>query len=277
MAVRQVTETFMVGTANAYVSNSGSTSTVALNPPVIVPTTAVSIGVKLRNSYIWNVFPNVDPSKGNRLRITHGVGNPFTIIEIPTGQYSLDLLNESFARESILQSAYWVVSGDCKLSFEADEAQQKIYILNKSALGPFEFDWDESDVYTSTPTMWKILGFNQGSKTVVPAGTSSIHIYADNRAEFNNVNQIVVLCNLISKGIRDGGNYRGILAQVPITQPPGHLMIYEPDLAPITEPALAGLNLGQIIISLQNEKGEGISTIGNDWFVTIDLSYDIID
>ena len=281
MAGRQVYETFLVGTASGAVSNNGSTVTVTMRPHVQIPVTSTSVAVNLRNAYIWNTFLNVSQDFGQRIRINYQT-QPFTVITIPEGQYSVDTFNESFARESIAKNAHWVVNGQCMLSFEADEAQQKIYILNKMTTA-YEFDWDHEDIYTSTPTVWRILGFVQGSKIIVPAAAlnvavPSIHVYAPNRAEFNLVNQVVVTCSLVSKGIRDAGEFNSILAQVPINQPPGHLMIYEPDLPPIiTESGLIGSSINTIIVTLKNEKGELVSTPGNPWFVTIDLSYDIID
>jgi hypothetical protein len=279
MSVRQVNETFMVGTASSTVSNNGSTATATLQPQLSIPVTATSVTVNLRNAYIWNSFVNVSSEFGQLVRLTHG-GNPFTTIKIPEGQYSVDTFNESFARESIAASAHWVTNGVCNLTFEADEAQQKIYILNKMTT-EYEFDWDSAVPNTTLPTTWRLLGFTQGSKLLVPAAanttTPSIHVYAPNRAQFNLVNQVVVSCNLVSRGIRDAGEYKSILAQVPITQPPGHLMVYEPDLPPITESGLVGASINTIAVTLKNEKGELIRTPGNDWFTTIDLSYDIID
>ena len=279
MSVRQIYETFLVGTATGVVSNNGATVTTTMRPHVQIPITSTSVAVNLRNAYIWNTFLNVSDVSGRRLRINYQT-QPFTVIAIPEGQYSVDTLNESFARESIAVNAHWVVNGQCQLSFEADEAQQKIYILNKTTM-QYEFDWDAGDIYTATPTLWRILGFTLGSKTIVPAAPSvavpSAHVYAPNRAEFNLINQVIVSCNLVSRGIRDAGEFKSILAQVPINQPPGHLMIYEPDLPPITESGLIGANINTIIVTLKNEKGELVRTPGNDWFVTIDLSYDIID
>lgn len=273
-------ETFMIGTQNSRVSNNGSTATANLQPQLSIPTTATSVAIALRNSYVWNTFVNVSPEFGQLLRIQDGKGNPEKVITIPTGQYSIETFNDSFARESIANNADWVVNGECKLIFEADEAQQKIYILNKTTI-EFVFDWDVNYPTTTRPTMWRLLGFNAGTKTDVPKAINttlgSIHVYAPNTAQFNIVNQVYITCSLVSRGIRDGGEYKGILAQMPITEPPGHLMVYEPDKPAISEPSLIGSHINNIQVTLTNEKGELIRTPGNDWFVTIDLSYDIID
>jgi hypothetical protein len=53
-------------------------------------------------------------------------------------------------------------------------------------------------------------------------------------------------------------------------------MVYEPEERPINEQQLAGTSLYNVGITLTNEFGDLINTPGNDWFVIINISYDLL-
>lgn len=275
-----ITEAIIIGTATSLVTDNGSTATALIRPTINIPVDASSIRISLRSSFIWNNFPNINSTLGNKLKIrrTDPLTN-YIVIEFPTGQYSLEDLQDAFLRESQTQNAPWIEDGESKLSFIADDPSQKIYIANSSTKA-FEFDFDFNETVNSTgPTIWKQLGFRQGQLVFIAGSHTSgveVHTFAPNTALLNTTNVIILRCNAISKGIRDAGEFKGILASVPINQPPGHLMVYEPEERPINEQQLAGTSIYNIGITLTNEFGELINTPGNDWFVIINVSYDLI-
>jgi hypothetical protein len=67
----------------------------------------------------------------------------------------------------------------------------------------------------------------------------------------------------------------GILADIPINNTPGSQMVYQPnpEQTDVSEPSLVGTSIREISILLTNEKGESIRTIGNEWSITIAISY----
>lgn len=275
-----ITEAIIIGTATSLVSDGGSTATSLIRPAMNIPVDASSIRVSLRSSFIWNNFPNINATLGNKLKIRRLAPlTDYIIIQFPTGQYSLEDLQDAFLRESQTQNAPWIEDGESKLSFIADDPSQKIYITN-SSISSFEFDFDYNETINSTgPTIWKQLGFNQGQLLLIAASHTSgveTHTFAPNTAVLNTTNVIYLRCSAVSRGVRDAGEFKGILASVPITQPPGHLMVYEPEERPINEQQLAGSALYNISITLTNEFGELINTPGNDWFVIVNISYDLL-
>lgn len=275
-----ITEAIIIGTATSLVTDNGSTATALIRPTMNIPVDASSIRISLRSSFIWNNFPNISNTLGNKLKIRRI--EPLTdyiVIEFPTGQYNLEDLQDAFLRESNTLNAPWIRDGESKLSFLADDPSQKIYITNTST-SAFEIDFDFNETINSTgPTIWKQLGFRQGQVVSIAASHTSgveTHTFAPNTALLNTTNVIILRCSAISKGIRDAGEFKGILASVPINQPPGHLMVYEPEERPINEQQLAGSSIYNVGITLTNEFGDLINTPGNDWFVIINISYDLL-
>ena len=275
-----ITEAIIIGTATSLVTDNGSTATALIRPTINIPVDASSVRISLRSSFIWNNFTNISNTLGNKLRIRLvSPSTNFIVIQFPTGQYNLEDLQDAFLRESLTINAPWINNGESKLSFVADDPTQKIYITNTST-NAFEFDFDVDQELNSTGnTIWKQLGFNNGQKVTIAASHTSgveTHTFAPNTAVLNTTNVIILRCNMISKGIRDAGEFKGIIASVPINQPPGHLMVYEPEERPINEQQLAGTSIYNIGITLTNEFGELINTPGNDWFVIINISYDML-
>lgn len=275
-----VTETLILGTHNGKILDDGSKCVTEIIPPLHIPVEAKSAGIKLRNSYIWNTFVNIDPSLGNRLTIyvdPEGINTRFDII-YPTGQYSLDEFNSLFTRESIRMQAPWIDkdSGQSNVNFEADMAVQKVYITNKSDTA-YRFSWYIDSSSYLIP-LFHLLGFEKQTYTDVPPSSDLepySFTYAPYEANFNFVNSILVLCSLVSRGLRNGGRTQSILAQVPITEDPGSLMVYEPQHSLISEPSLNGATIRSIELTLTNENGQLIKTPGNPWQVTVEISYEL--
>jgi len=275
-----VTETLILGTHNGKILDDGAKCVTEISPPLHIPVEAKSAGIKLRNSYIWNTFVNIDPTLGNRLTIyvePLGVNTRYDIV-YPTGQYSLDEFNSFFLRESIRLQAPWIDkdSGQSELNFEADMAVQKVYITNKSILA-YRFSWYIDSSSYLIP-LYHLLGFESGTYTEVAASSELepySFSYAPYEANFNFVNSILVLCNLVSRGLRNGGRSQSILAQIPITEDPGSLMVYEPQHTLISEPSLNGSTIRSIELTLTNENGQLIRTPGNPWQITVEISYEM--
>lgn len=276
------TETLILGTHNGRILDDGSRCQTEIIPPLHIPIEAKSAGIKLRNSYIWNTFVNIDPVLGNRLTLISDPGGTLESrydIIYPSGQYSLDEFNSFFTRESIRLRAPWVDkdSGQSDLNFEPDMAVQKVYVSNKS-LSTYHISWLRDSGSTYLIPLYKLLGFEAETVTVLPPASDLepySFTYAEKEANFNFVNSVLILCNLVSKGLRNGGRMQSILAQVPITEDPGSLMVYEPQHSLISEPTLPGTTIRSIELTLTNENGELIRTPGNPWQVTVEISYEM--
>lgn len=274
-----IVESFVVGATSGRFTDNGSTVSLSLMPPYQIPATALSTTLKLRNSYIWNTFVNINQQLGNRLVVVGSDEKRYTIT-FPDGQYNVANVNDYFTRQSREIGAPWVddEDGKCNIQIDADLSVQKIYFINTST-EPYVLDWTQDLSSGENKTIYTILGFQKDTKVSLPAANPSKYqrfIFAPSQAAFNFVNGILVKCNLITRGIRVNGEYRSVLAQVPINEGPGQLMVYEPQQPPITEPGLVGSTIREIIVQITNENGEPVYTPGNPWLVTIDISYDLI-
>lgn len=277
-----IVETFTVGTLSGRITDAGSSSELTLNPPFQIPPTATSVSLKLRSTYIWNTFVNVNTETGNRLTILDNQTNIVWTFIFPDGQYNVDSIFGYFSRESKQRGAPWVgTPGNVMLlRIDSDDSVQKIVFTNNTQGRTFTIDWTQDYDSGQTPTIWRLLGFDQTSVTVLPGAENEIYgsyAYGSTQALFNTVNGVLIKCSLVTRGIRLNGQYQGVLAQVPITEGPGALMVYEPQQQPMNEPSLSGgSTIRSVTVKICNEIGEPIFTPGNPWLVTIDISYDLI-
>lgn len=278
-----IVETFTVGTQSGRETEGGSAAELTLNPPFQVPPTATSVSLKLRSSYIWNTFLNVNTELGNRLTVIDNQTNIEWTFIFPDGQYNVDSIFEYFSRDSKQRGAPWVgTPGNVMLlRIDADDSVQKIVFTNNTAGRTFTIDWSGDFNDGKTPTIWKLLGFDPTTVTILPGTETDIYgsyAYGSTQALFNTVNAVLLKCSLVTRGIRLNGQYQGVLAQVPITEGPGSLMVYEPQQQPMNEPSLSGgSTIRTVGVQICNELGEPVFTPGNPWLVTIDISYDLIE
>ena len=273
-----VVESFVIGSSSGRLIDAGSTVALSIMPPYHIPSTALSTTLKLRNSYIWNTFVNISNSLGNRIVVVDPDGIRYNII-FPDGQYNVSNVNDYFTRQSLEVGAPWVdTDGKCNIQINADLSVQKIFFIN-TAVRPYILDWGQDPTVSNNKTIYTILGFEKDTQTTLPAATSTLYqryIYAPKQAAFNFVNGVLVKCNLVTRGIRVDGQYRSVLAQVPISEGPGQLMVYEPQQPAVTETGLVGSTIREITVQLTNENGDPVYTPGNPWLVTIDIAYDLI-
>jgi len=67
---------------------------------------------------------------------------------------------------------------------------------------------------------------------------------------------------------------QAILADIPVNAQPGSQLVYIP-MMPVNldEPGLKGQTIRTISLTLTNENGDYITTLGNDWTITLKVSY----
>jgi hypothetical protein len=262
-----------ISTDRDSVVDGGAQAITRLNPSIVIPHTAVDVKVGLRSSFIYNSFPNVDVKVGNALYVKTQNMSDYAIIIIPDGQYDVTNLDSTIQ----YQIANTIHNDEILGIFEivADLATQTIAIDNTSADKTIDFFFAGPD-HVSTQyqplSIYNLLGFNAESTVTV---NPKQNINAPNTANFNNVNIIRPICNLLQNGILVGGRSLGILADIPINNTPGSQMVYQPnpEQTDVSEPSLVGTSIREISILLTNEKGESIRTIGNEWSITIAISY----
>lgn len=262
-----------ISTDKDTVIDGGSQAITRLNPSLVIPHTAVDVKVGLRSSFIYNSFPNVDETVGNALYVKTQNMADYAIITIPSGQY--DVTNLDTTIQYLIANTLHIDELLGIFEIVADLATQTIAIDNTSTDRTLEFFFagrDHAVTQYQPLSIHNLLGFDAGSVvTVEPKQNAN----APNTANFNNVNIIRPICSLLQNGIIVGGRALGILADIPVNNTPGSQMVYQPnpEQTDISEPSLSGTSIREISILLTNEKGDPIRTIGNDWSITIAISY----
>lgn len=266
--------TLSVSSALDTVSNDGSTVTTRLQPGIVIPSNASDVSVALRSSFMFNSFPNVDRLSGNTLYIrVKDSGTAFFKITFPDGQYEVSTLDDALqsliANDPLLKPSFT----NC-LQIIGNPATQTIALVNITTSKTIEISFiDELTAqFPAVPlSIYRLLGFTGGSIISIPP---QVFKAAPNTANFNTVNIIRPVCSLLSAGIRIGGISQAVLADIPINNLPGSQLVYLPAQAlKLHEPGLRGQTIRDVTISLTNEKGEYIRTIGNDWTINIVISY----
>lgn len=265
--------TINLSTTTDTVQGEGSQVITRLQPALKIPLTAHDIVVSLRSSFIYNTFPNVTTTIGNALYLKTTEMADFRVFVLPDGQYDVANLDSSFQFLIANDPTATELVGTFEIN--ANIATQTIGLDNLSADKTLEFFFagrQHSDGKSQPLSIHTLLGFNAETIITIPPKQN---VYAPNTAAFNNVNIIRPICSLLQSGILVGGRALGVLADIPVNNTPGSQMVYQPNAsqAAISEPSLAGTTIRDISITLTNENGQAIRTIGNEWAMTINISY----
>ena len=241
------------------VSQDGSEFSVMLDTPISLPQGAVSATLCVNQASIWNTSYNISASFGNN-KITIVAGTPFTLT-IPDGLYSLGGLN------AYLSTQFTNLGQPSNLiTISGDDATQKTIITFLRA-------GDQVD-FTQPNSVRVILGFN--ARLVISASIG-FNEYSDEPANFNRVNSYLIRSNLVSQGITVNSIGQGLIAQIPITVPPGSQINYQPyNPIPVDCSELIGIGKNTFSFSLCDQNLRFTPTAGETWNFVVVLNYFIL-
>ena len=231
------------------VSEDGSQFSVVLDTPISLPQGALSATLSVNQASIWNTSYNISASFGNNKITIVESGTPITLT-IPDGLYSLNGLNSYFATQFVnlgQPTNLILVSGD--------EATQKTIITFLKAGDRIDF--------TQPNSVRVLLGFNA---RVVISASAGFNEFSDEPANFNRVNSYLIRSNLVSQGIPVNSIGQGIIAQVPITVPPGSQINYQPfNPIPVDASELVGMGKNTFTFTLVDQDLRPTPTAGETW------------
>ena len=207
------------------VSADGSSFSVQLNEPIMIPAEAISATLEVQSANIWWVVPNISEALGNNKLYLHSEYVPTDRVlpgeypdytfTIPDGLYDLDTLSEAISR----QYASMGLPANL-ITLTADDSTQKV-VLTLNYIDPTWLD------FTQANTFREILGFDARLAPTSPQITG-YHELGDNIARFNTISSFLINSDIISNGIPVNSTSAGTIADVLIDVLPGSLINYTP-------------------------------------------------
>ena len=256
------------------VSVDGSQFTVVMDTPISLPQGAMSATLSVSQASIWNTSYNISAAFSNNVfafRSVFGAPVPdvgpqvpiaYSIL-LPDGLYSLSGFNAYLSTQFVnlgLPSNLITVTGD--------DATQKTILT-------FLLAGDQVD-FTVANSVRGILGFD-ARLAPVTAQTAGFNEFSDEPANFNRVNSYLIRSNLVSQGIPVNSIGQGIIAQVPITVPPGSQINYQPrNPIPVDASELVGLGKNAFTFSLVDQNLRATPTAGETWDFVLVLNYFVL-
>jgi len=250
-------------TGATQVINNGSSFSVALNQPIMIPRGAVDCQVAVNSAAIWYVNPNVSVMLTNndfKFTTTAAPAGTYTVT-LPDGLYSLEGLNNTLSNAFVnlgLPANLFVLSGD-------DATQSTVITFLTSG---------DSIDFTIANSLRIVLGFNSA---VYTAPSANYNLYSPNPAAFNADNSYLISSNLTSVGIPINNQSFGILVNVPITASPGSQIIYQPANLVWSD---AGDIIGQtkqfLNFRLTNQSLVPVNTVGETWQFTLVIKWKLL-
>lgn len=247
------------------VSADGSTFSTFLQEPFQLPKNAFGIELGcISASVVYNQF-NV--TEANNRFIFEGVGVPIGLntLLIPVGLYSFDELNRTL-RNLLLFS--FNVTNYTLVGVQATQRVSEVFQVTPSP--------QITRVHWPLGTFGNLLGYFPTRVTSNPASTAGVYP-GDETAAFNQIDFYLIQTSLLSRGIRTNNTFRGVIAQVPITDVPGSLISFQPQNIQWTAaPELGG---GATVTSVQtilcDSNGQPLPTYGEPWSVTLQIRWKI--
>lgn len=238
-------------------TSDGSSFSIDLDRPIIIPKQAKNCFVEVQSAEVWNTSPNILTGVNDKVTVDFGSGA--TVITIPQGLYDLDALNQRLNQE--VKAAGGM--NEKEYVFNADTATQKT-VLQILTVG-------SSMDFTASDTFRDMVGFGA---VILTAATIDETFDAPNTANFNTTDYFLIHCDLVSRGLRLNSSYRQIVAQVLIDVPPGHQIVSTPFNVPkIPAAELIGDKRNSINVWLTNDKNERIDTGGENFSCRLVINY----
>lgn len=225
----------------------------------------INITLDTTQSKLFTVIPSTDNLTAGVTsfsRFRSGAINSY-IIDIPTGLYDLNGLNNTIQRE--LEAAGARTDPSPLISFSPDEATQRVQMRLNYDNVSVDFEPDD--------TPYAILGFDRTEYG--PASLAPVDILAPRVAGFNTVNYFLIESDLIkSGGIRINSKQSQVIAQVLINVSPGSQIVSTPfNPAKCNAQELAGTKRTNIRFRLTDDKGRLVNTNGEYWSARIVIDY----
>lgn len=266
---RQMSMTFSSDPANGAenLSADGTQFNVTLDTPLAIPKSAMNCSMAVLAATIWNVSPNISAAFNNNLfqYQTSVAGGPLvTYTEvIADGLYSLDALNSYLAIKFTNRG----FPGDLFV-FTGNSSTNQSVITFLIALDVINIGINGS--------VGTLLGYPTGSPNI-SAPFPGYSEFSPDIATFNRVNSYVITSDFVSTGIALNGTSRSILANVPITAPPGSQIVYLPSQPQFfMADELIGNSKSFARFNLTDQSLRPSPTNGEYWTVTIILMWEVL-
>lgn len=238
-------------------SANGSSFSISLDRPILVPKDAKYCWVEMQAAEIWYTTPNILTGQNDKIYVDDGIG-PY-VITIPQGLYDVPELNEAISRATIAAGR----PGN-ELTLITDTARSKIFLEIASA--GVLVDWTPAD------TIRDLLGFESG--TLGPTVGTFEQFEAQNVAALNQINYFLVHCDLVQKGLLQNNEYRQIIGQVFVDVPPASQILSRPFNPPrIPAMGLIGDKKNFINVWLTNQNNVRVDTAGEDYSCRLVINY----
>lgn len=249
----------LLGATN--ISPDGSQFTATLQEDFRLPANAGNVTVEVNSASIWyNTFNLTE--KNNQFQFQRVFPAIVQTIFIPPGLYSFDALNNELL-------AQLTAGGISNYRLVANQPKQRVYeSFTPFPNGIVQTFWPEG-------TFYDLLGFNVNRNTVYPNSGPQAYI-GDRTARFNQVDYYLIHSSLVSRGIRTNGTFLQTIAQVPITQPPGSELYYNP-MNPVKTSAreLEGAVVSQVTCLLTDSNNNPVNTQGEAFTVGVVIRWEI--
>ena len=255
-------------------SNNGDYFEIQLDDGLKIPKDAINVNVKVEESTIWWVVPNIITGVNDTLYIfgdddTLPVPVPqlYTVV-IPQGLYDLSGLNQAVLSglETLGARTQDAALDPLPLiNFIADDATQKVNLRLNYTNAYVDFN-------QSNPPR-DILGFN-ALPQIGPDGGAPINTLAPNNAAFNTVNYFLIHSDLVNRGVRYNNEYNQTIAQVLIDVAPGSQIVSTPfHPAKSNGQALAGTVRTVLRFWLTDDQQRSVNTNGENWTARIVIDF----
>ncbi len=233
------------------VSSDGSSFDVLFDQPIVVPREAKNCYITVQSATAWwNIF-NIIDGENDQIDVYYddGVSPIQELVTIEPGLYDLDHLSAEIQRE-ILAFGF----PEDLFTLVPDQATQKTVIQ-------FNYTGVQLDL-SVTRNFAAIMGFEERLVPQASPTTSPVEYEkSDNIANFNTVEYLLIHSDLVSRGIRINGEYRGIIAQLLIDVAPGSQIISRPFNPPeIPANELIGEKRKNIRIYLTDQNSNPVNT-----------------
>lgn len=249
----------LLGATN--ISPDGSQFTAVLQEDFRLPVNAGNVTIEVNTATIWYNTFNIT-EKNNQFQFRRSGGPGILTILIPPGLYSFDVLNNQ------IQTQLNVI-GVTNYRLVASQPNQRVYeSFTVQANGIVETFWPEG-------TFYELVGFNLNRTTVFPNTVAAAYI-GDRTARFNTTDYYLLHSSLVSRGIRTNGTFLQTIAQVPINQPPGSELYYNP-MNPVKTSAreLEGAVVSQVTCLLTDSQNQPVNTQGEAYTVGVVIRWEI--
>lgn len=242
-------------------SQQGDQFQVVLDRPINIPRNAVDAHIRVLDSSIWNVVPNISADIGNN-NLSYIVGGVQYSTLIPNGLYSLEGL-EDFIQRDLTNKGL----SPTAITLSGNSATQKSVLT-------FEAGVQLDLTVANAPT--QILGFDARLVPLTPQ-VDGYSEEGDSTANFNRTEFFLISSDIVSNGIPvNSSSGSGVIHKALIQSQPGSQSNYLPYLPPIVDAGeLIGQSKSSFNVRLSDQLGRRVSTQGEYFAFTMQLEYSI--